>query len=139
MADILGRFIEAGWVNVIGGCCGTVNEHVRLLAQLAAGKPPRRPVESTETRVSGIEALLVDDQVRPAIVGERTNVLGSRRFRRLINDGAFEEAAEIGRRQARNGAHILDVCLQDPDRDEAADMTQFLELVTRKVKTPIND
>ena len=137
MAEILGRFIEAGWVNVIGGCCGTVNEHVRLLSQLAAGKPPRRPVESVETRVSGIEALLVDDQVRPAIVGERTNVLGSRRFRRLINDGAFEEAAEIGRRQARNGAHILDVCLQDPDRDEAADMAQFLELVTRKVKTPI--
>ena len=70
-------------------------------------------------------------------MGERTNVLGSRRFRRLINEGKFEEAAEIGRRQARNGAHILDVCLQDPDRDEAADVAEFLDLVTKKVKTPI--
>ena len=137
MAETLGRFVSAGWVNVIGGCCGTVNGHIELLARLAEGKTPRPLLESTETRVSGIEALLVDDQVRPAIVGERTNVLGSRRFRRLINDGAFEEAAEIGRRQARNGAHVLDVCLQDPDRDEATDVAMFLDLVTKKVKTPI--
>ena len=137
MAETLGRFVNAGWVNVIGGCCGTVNGHIELLARLAEGKTPRALVESAETRVSGIEALLVDDEVRPAIVGERTNVLGSRRFRRLINDGAFEEAAEIGRRQARNGAHVLDVCLQDPDRDEAADVAMFLDLVTKKVKTPI--
>ena len=64
-------------------------------------------------------------------------MLGSRRFRRLINEGAFEEAAEVGRRQARNGAHVLDICLQDPDRDEMEDMAQFLDLVTKKVKTPI--
>ena len=137
MAETLGRFADSGWVNVVGGCCGTVNGHIELLARMAQGKPPRALVESSETRVSGIDALLVDDQVRPAIVGERTNVLGSRRFRRLINDGAFEEAAEIGRRQARNGAHVLDICLQDPDRDEAADVAAFLDLVTKKVKTPI--
>ena len=137
MAETLGRFAESGWVNLIGGCCGTVNGHIHLLGEVADGKPPRRLVESPDTRVSGIDALLIDDQIRPGIVGERTNVLGSRRFRRLINDGKFEEAAEIGRRQARNGAHILDVCLQDPDRDEAADIAQFLDLVTKKVKTPI--
>jgi 5-methyltetrahydrofolate--homocysteine methyltransferase len=62
--------------------------------------------------------------------------LGSRRFRRLIAEDSFEEAAEIGRRQVRNGAHILDVCLQDPDRDEAADVSKFLDLVTKKVKAP---
>ena len=137
MAETLGRFVDSGWVNVVGGCCGTVNGHIELLARMTQGKPPRTPVDSPETRVSGIDALLIDDQVRPAIVGERTNVLGSRRFRRLINEGAFEEAAEIGRRQARNGAHVLDVCLQDPDRDEAADMEMFLDLVTKKIKTPI--
>ena len=137
MAETLGRFVDSGWVNLVGGCCGTVNGHIHLLGETAAGKAPRVPVESDETRVSGIDALLVDDQLRPAVVGERTNVLGSRRFRRLINEGKFEEAAEIGRRQARNGAHILDVCLQDPDRDEAADVTEFLDLVTKKVKTPI--
>ena len=137
MAETLGRFIEAGWVNLIGGCCGTVNGHIHLLGEAAEGRPPRQLVNSPETRVSGIDALLIDDQIRPAIVGERTNVLGSRRFRRLINQGKFEEAAEIGRRQARNGAHILDVCLQDPDRDEADDIAQFLDSVTKKVKTPI--
>ncbi|MDA0264960.1 MAG: methionine synthase [Chloroflexi bacterium] len=137
MAETVGRFAESGWVNLVGGCCGTVNEHVRLLAEMASGKPARPVVESTESRVSGIEALVVNDEMRPAIIGERTNVLGSRRFRRLIAEGSFEEAAEIGRRQVRNGAHILDVCLQDPDRDEASDVATFLNLVTKKVKAPI--
>ena len=137
MAATIGRFLENGWLNVVGGCCGTGPEHIRLLAQAAAGKTPRQPVFSHETRISGIEALVVDQDTRPAIVGERTNVLGSRRFRRLIDQGAFEEAAEVGRRQVRNGAHILDVCLQDPDRDEFADMTAFLEILTKKVKAPI--
>ena len=137
MAETLGRFADSGWVNLVGGCCGTVNGHIHLLGETVEGKAPRQVVDSSETRVSGIDALLIDDQLRPAVVGERTNVLGSRRFRRLINEGKFEEAAEIGRRQARNGAHVLDVCLQDPDRDEAADITEFLDLVTKKVKTPI--
>ena len=137
MAETVGRFVESGWVNLIGGCCGTVPRHIELLVETASDKPVRPGIDSPETRVSGIETLLVDDEVRPAIVGERTNVLGSRRFRRLIKEGSFEEAAEIGRRQVRNGAHILDVCLQDPDRDEAADVAQFLDLVTKKVKAPI--
>ena len=137
MAETVGRFVESGWVNLIGGCCGTVPRHIELLVETASDKPVRPGIDSPETRVSGIETLLVDDEVRPAIVGERTNVLGSRRFRHLIKEGSFEEAAEIGRRQVRNGAHILDVCLQDPDRDEAADVAQFLDLVTKKVKAPI--
>ena len=136
MAETVGRFAESGWVNLVGGCCGTVPKHIELLADMATGKPVRPGIVSDETRVSGIETLLVDDEVRPAIVGERTNVLGSRRFRRLIAEGSFEEAAEIGRRQVRNGAHILDVCLQDPDRDEASDVSDFLDLVTKKVKAP---
>ena len=137
MANTIGRFMEAGWLNVTGGCCGTGPEHIRLLAARAAGAAARPPVQRGETRVSGIEALTVDQDTRPVIVGERTNVLGSRRFRRLIGRGRFEEAAEIGRRQVRNGAHILDVCLQDPDRDELADITAFLDLATKKVKCPI--
>ena len=137
LANTMGRFMAAGWLNVVGGCCGTGPEHIRLLARQVAGIAPRRPVQRAETRVSGIEALVIDQDTRPVIVGERTNVLGSRRFRRLIGRGGFEEAAEIGRRQVRNGAHILDVCLQDPDRDELADITAFLDLVTKKVKSPI--
>ena len=137
MADTMGRFVQSGWINLVGGCCGTGPQHIRLLAQLVDGKSPRTPVEDHETRVSGIEALVIDQSICPAIVGERTNVLGSRRFRKLINEGAFEEAAEIGRRQVRNGAHILDVCLQDPDRDEKTDVISFLNFLTKKVKTPL--
>ena len=137
LAGTIGRFVESGWVNVVGGCCGTGPDHIRLLAETVAGKAGRSPVHSHETRVSGIEALVVDQDTRPVIVGERTNVLGSRRFRRLINQGSFEEASEVGRRQVRSGAHVLDVCLQDPDRDEMADVMTFLDFVTKKVKTPI--
>ena len=137
MAATIGRFVENGWLNLIGGCCGTVPEHIRLLSELASESSPRVPAPSRQTRVSGIEALVVDEDVRPAIVGERTNVLGSRRFRRLIGEGSFEEAAEVGRRQVRNGAHVLDVCLQDPDRDELSDVITFLDLLTKKVKAPV--
>ena len=137
MAETIGRFVASGWVNVIGGCCGTGPDHIRLLAETAAGKPSRAMAAPEGTRVSGIEALLIDDDLRPAVVGERTNVLGSRRFRRLISGGEFEEAAEVGRRQIRNGAHVLDVCLQDPDRDEISDMNAFLDILTKKVKAPI--
>ena len=137
MAETVGRFAESGWVNIGGGCCGTVSEHIKLLSEMADGKTVRSVNEIPDSRVSGIESLLIDDDVRPVIVGERTNVLGSRQFRRLIKEGSFEEAAEVGRRQVRNGAHILDVCLQDPDRDESADVAEFLDLVTKKVKAPI--
>ncbi len=137
MAASVGRFAESGWVNLVGGCCGTTPEHIRLLVEMAATASPRKPVHNHETRISGIEALVIDEDVRPVIVGERTNVLGSRRFRRLIGQGAFEEASELGRSQVRNGAHVLDVCLQDPDRDELADTIAFLGYLTRKVKAPI--
>ena len=143
MAGTVGRFIREGWVNLVGGCCGTTPEHIGLLRESADGSNPRQVQSKTSslagnvTRVSGIEALAIDEDTRPVIVGERTNVLGSRRFRRLIWEGAFEEASEIGRRQVRNGAHVLDVCLQDPDRDEMADVTAFLDILTKKVKAPV--
>ncbi|MFZ0888905.1 MAG: dihydropteroate synthase, partial [Candidatus Binataceae bacterium] len=79
----------------------------------------------------------IDNDTRPVIVGERTNVLGSRKFKRLIAEGKFEQAAELGRLQVRRGAHMLDVNLQDPDRNEIADVTGFLELIVKKVKVPL--
>ncbi|MEE9284180.1 MAG: homocysteine S-methyltransferase family protein, partial [Dehalococcoidia bacterium] len=137
VARVLGRFAKAGWVNLLGGCCGTVPEHIRRIADTARDRPPRPGVRPSDTRVSGLETLVVDEDTRPVLVGERTNVLGSRKFRRLISEGSLDEAAEVGRRQVREGAHLLDVCLQDPDRDEVADLTHFLEALTKKVKAPI--
>jgi 5-methyltetrahydrofolate--homocysteine methyltransferase len=137
LAQKIERFCAAGWVNIIGGCCGTTAEHVRLLATVAARHGPRRPVTVPRTVVSGIETLSIDQDTRPVIVGERTNVLGSRKFKDLIATGEFDQAAEVGRAQVRKGAHVLDVCLQDPDRNEAADLTAFLETLVKKVKVPI--
>ncbi|MCC6764708.1 MAG: methionine synthase [Deltaproteobacteria bacterium] len=137
VAEKVGRFVAQGWVNLVGGCCGTVPEHIRRLAEGAAGKAPRALSGVRRSVVSGIETLVIDDDTRPVIVGERTNVLGSRKFKELIAAGRIEEASEIGRAQVRRGAHVLDVCLQDPDRPEVEDMTRFLEMVVKKVKVPI--
>ena len=71
------------------------------------------------------------------MVGERTNVLGSRKFKRLIAEGKFDEASEIARAQVKGGAHVIDICLQDSERDEKDDMEKFLQYVTKKVKVPL--
>ena len=131
------RFCAEGWVNIIGGCCGTTAEHIRMLAEVAARHTPRRPVTTHRSVVSGVETLVIDDDTRPVIVGERTNVLGSRKFKQLIAAGEIDQAAEVGRAQVRKGAHVLDVCLQDPDRNEMADVTTFLETLVKKIKVPI--
>jgi 5-methyltetrahydrofolate--homocysteine methyltransferase len=137
LAAKIERFCAEGWINIIGGCCGTTADHIARIAQVAAKHRPRRLVELRRSVVSGVEALQIDQDTRPVIVGERTNVLGSRKFKRLVADGKLDEAAEIGRLQVRRGAHVLDVCLQDPDRNETADVTAFLEMLGKKVKVPI--
>jgi 5-methyltetrahydrofolate--homocysteine methyltransferase len=131
------RFVDEGWVNVVGGCCGTTPAHTRALASLVAGRAPRTPATGRAPAVSGIEVVYPSEDVRPVIVGERTNVIGSRRFKELIVEEKFEEASEIGRAQVRGGAQVLDICLANPDRDEAADMDRFMDFVTRKVKAPL--
>ncbi|MGO9452812.1 MAG: methionine synthase [Candidatus Binataceae bacterium] len=137
LARKIARFAQNGWLNLTGGCCGTTPDHIRLLVQAVAGLKPRTPSALKRSAVSGIETLLIDDQTRPVVVGERTNVLGSRKFKRLIADGKFEEASEVGRAQVRRGAHVVDVNLQDPDRDEMTDVIRFLEIEVKKVKVPL--
>lgn len=131
------RFVEEGWVNVVGGCCGTTAEHVRALARLVAGRAPRVPAAAEPQAVSGVEVLYPSEDNRAVFVGERTNVIGSRRFKELIVEERYEQAAEIGRAQVRGGAQVLDVCLANPDRDEARDMDRFMAALTRMVKVPL--
>ncbi|MBM3214493.1 methionine synthase [Candidatus Poribacteria bacterium] len=137
MARVLARFAESGWINAIGGCCGTTPAHIRAFSAVAEAHAPRQASPVRQTRVSGIEFLALEDDGRPYLIGERTNVLGSRKFKRLIAQGKHEEAAEIGRAQVRNGAHVVDVCLQDPDRDELSDMRSFLSHLVRKTRAPL--
>ncbi len=134
----LERFLDRGWLNIVGGCCGTTPAHIRAIAQVAAGKRPRRvPGRPHRTYFSGIELVEAEESNRPLIVGERTNVIGSRMFKRLVAEEKWEEATDIAVRQAKNGADIIDVCLQSADREETLDIQPFYEMLTRKIKAPV--
>jgi 5-methyltetrahydrofolate--homocysteine methyltransferase len=135
--EVLGRFLDNGWLSLVGGCCGTTTEHVRALAELVAGRRPQTLGHHQRSLVSGIQGVELTPDNRPLLVGERTNVLGSRKFKRLIAEGELERAAEIGRAQVKGGAQVLDLCMQDPDRDEASDMEAFLDRLVRMVKVPL--
>lgn len=131
-------FAEKGWLNVVGGCCGTTPAHIQAVREAMEGLAPRKPdADGHGHAVSGIEPLQYDETMRPLFIGERTNVIGSRKFKRLIIDGQIEEAAEIARAQVKNGAHVIDICLANPDRDELEDMTAFMQEVVKKVKVPL--
>jgi 5-methyltetrahydrofolate--homocysteine methyltransferase len=138
LAGQLEKFVEHGWLNLIGGCCGTTPAHIRAIADMVRGRKPRvlrTPLK--RSFYSGIELVEAEESNRPLIVGERTNVIGSRLFKNLVAEEKWEEATEIARRQVRNGAHVIDVCLQSTDRDELKDIPPFYEKLIRKVKAPI--
>jgi 5-methyltetrahydrofolate--homocysteine methyltransferase len=138
LAAQLEKFVDHGWLNIIGGCCGTRPDHIQAIAQMVAGKKPRgMKTPEHRTFFSGIETVEAEDSNRPLIVGERTNVIGSRLFKQMIADEKWEEATEIARWQIRNGAHIVDVCLQTSERDEFADIPPFYEKLIRKIKAPV--
>jgi 5-methyltetrahydrofolate--homocysteine methyltransferase len=138
LAAQLEKFADHGWLNLVGGCCGTTPAHIRALAQMAGGKKPRPvPGRSRRALYAGIDLVEAEDSTRPLIVGERTNVIGSRLFKDLIAQEKWEEASEIARRQVRNGAHIVDVCLQSSEREEIRDIPPFYEKLIRKVKAPL--
>jgi len=138
LATQLEKFVNHGWLNLVGGCCGTTEKHIRAIAQMVEGKRPRvRPTEAHRAVYSGIETIEADDSTRPLLVGERTNVIGSRLFKNLVAEEKWEEATEIARRQVKGGAHIVDVCLQSTERDERKDIEPFYEKLIRKIKAPV--
>jgi 5-methyltetrahydrofolate--homocysteine methyltransferase len=138
LAAQLERFVDHGWVNLVGGCCGTTDEHIRAISQMAQGKKPRqRPAETHRAIYTGIEAIEAEESTRPLLVGERTNVIGSRLFKSLVAEEKWEEASEIARRQVRGGAQVVDICLQSTERDEKKDIPPFYEKLIRKVKAPV--
>ncbi|MGE5646187.1 MAG: methionine synthase [Acidobacteriota bacterium] len=138
LARELERFADHGWLNIAGGCCGTTPAHIAAIAQMREGKKPR-PAARPGGRVyySGIELVEAEESNLPLLVGERTNVIGSRAFKNLIAAEKWDEASEIARRQVRNGAQVVDVCLQSSDRDEIHDIPPFYERLIRKIKAPV--
>ena len=138
LAAQLEKFVNHGWLNLVGGCCGTTEQHIRAIAQMTDGKKPRqRPAEAHRAIYTGIEAIEAEESTRPLLVGERTNVIGSRLFKNLVAEEKWEEASEIARRQVRGGAQVVDVCLQSTERDEKKDIPLFYEKLIRKLKPPI--
>ena len=129
MAATMREFAREGWLNLAGGCCGTTPEHVAAIADAVAGLPPHRVGERTPfTQLSGLEPLTIRPDSNFIMVGERTNVTGSKRFARLVRAGDFEAALEVARDQVRGGANVLDVNMDEGLLDSEAAMTTFLRL-----------
>ena len=130
LAPQLREWADAGFLNVVGGCCGTTPAHIRAMAETVRNVAPRRvPQTPARLRLSGNEAFEVRPDTNFVNVGERTNVTGSRAFLRLIKDGKFEEAVAIARQQVENGAQIIDINMDEGLIDAEAAMKRFLNLI----------
>ncbi len=130
MSGVVGEFASSGLVNIIGGCCGTTPEHVAQLVAAVAGMPPRSvPEVPSATRLAGLEPLTIDEQSLFVNVGERTNITGSARFRKLIQAGDYGAALTVARQQVEAGAQIIDVNMDEGMIDGVAAMDRFLKLV----------
>lgn len=130
-------FAENGWINMVGGCCGTTPEHIEAIAHAMQDMKPRQHQGTPLSTVAGIEPLYVEEENRPLFVGERTNVIGSKKFREFIASGHYEEAADIAVTQVKKGAHVIDICLADPDREEQEDMENLVQFISKKIKVPL--
>jgi 5-methyltetrahydrofolate--homocysteine methyltransferase len=130
MAEVLSGFARDGFLNFAGGCCGTTPEHVRAIAEAVVPLAPHRPSSPPRfTRLSGLEPLTIRPDSNFILVGERTNVTGSKKFARLVKEGAHERALEVARQQVEGGANILDVNMDEGLLDSERAMTTFLNLV----------
>lgn len=141
MACTIHDFLDAGFVNIVGGCCGTTPDHIAHIAKHAAKASPRkRPHIQPYLRLSGLEALTLRPESNFMNVGERTNVTGSRKFARLIIEGNYDEALSIARDQVEGGAQVIDVNMDEGMLDAVEAMTKFLHLVASEpdiAKVPV--
>ena len=130
MADIVAEFAQSGLVNIIGGCCGTSPEHIRLIAEKVRGCAPRKiPTFSPVMRLSGLEPFVADANTGFVNIGERTNVTGSAMFKRLILNSQFDDALSVARQQVENGAQIIDINMDEGMLDSKSAMVTFLNLI----------
>ncbi len=131
MAPKMGELVDEGLVNIIGGCCGTTDEFIRLYQPLVIGKKPHVPAPNSETMwLSGLELLDVTPEVQFVNVGERCNVAGSRKFLRLIKERNYDEALSIARKQVDDGALVIDINMDDGLLDAKKEMVNFLNLIS---------
>lgn len=132
MAEIVGEYADNGWVNILGGCCGTTPDHIRAMADRVQGLKPKQESNGGPvwTRLSGQLPMVMRPEIPFTMIGERTNVTGSRKFARLIRDENYDEAVEVAREQVQNGATIIDINFDDALLDGVEAMTRFLRLIS---------
>ncbi|MCU7921622.1 MAG: methionine synthase [Candidatus Thiodiazotropha sp. (ex Dulcina madagascariensis)] len=129
MAGYIAEWADAGFLNIVGGCCGTTPQHIQAIAEAMTGKPPRQlPKIEKQCRLSGMEPLNIGPDSLFVNVGERANVTGSAKFKRLILNEAYDEALDICREQVENGAQIVDINMDEAMLDGVAAMRRFLNL-----------
>ena len=130
MIEVMEGWLKGGWINILGGCCGTTPEHIRVFAETAAKYPPRVPPEvPAYPAFAGLEPLVIRPETNFVNVGERTNVTGSRKFARLVTTGDFEGALKVARDQVEGGAQLIDVNMDEGMLDSEAAMVTFLNLI----------
>jgi 5-methyltetrahydrofolate--homocysteine methyltransferase len=130
MGGLIGEFINSGFINIIGGCCGTTPEHISEIAKIAKNATPRKiPNIENYLRLSGLEPFVLRPNSNFVNVGERTNVTGSRKFKRLILEGKYDEALPIAMEQVEGGAQIIDINMDEGMLDAVKAMTAFLNLI----------
>lgn len=136
MAAVIAGFAENGLVNIVGGCCGTNPDYIRAISEAVKGIPPRPlPEQAVKCRLSGLEAFNIDDDSLFVNVGERCNVTGSARFKRLIIDDDFDSALEVAQDQVENGAQIIDINMDEGMLDAEKAMVRFLNLLALEPNT----
>ncbi len=130
MAEEIREWAQSGFVNIVGGCCGTTPDHIRVIRAALLDQAPRQiPEIAVECRLSGLEPMNIGAETLFINVGERTNVTGSAKFRRLIKEGDYETALEVARQQVENGAQIIDINMDEGMLDAEAAMNRFLNLI----------
>ena len=130
MGEYIRDFASTGLVNIIGGCCGTTQDHIKVMADNVIGIEPRKyKTESSYSMYSGLEPLIVRENINFINVGERTNVTGSRKFARLIKEGNYEEALTVAQHQVEGGAQVIDVNMDEGLLDSKKEMKEFLNLM----------
>lgn len=130
MASVTEEFMQAGWVNIIGGCCGTTPGHIKKIAEAARRYSPRVPSRPEKyTRLSGLEPLVITPETNFVNIGERTNVSGSLKFARLIREEKYDEALSVARNQVEGGAQIIDICMDEAMIDSEKAMVRFVNLI----------
>jgi 5-methyltetrahydrofolate--homocysteine methyltransferase len=130
MAGMIAEFAERGWVNIVGGCCGTTPDHIAAMSTAVRGKKPhKRVIPAPYMRLSGTRPLTLRPDSNFLMIGERTNVTGSKKFARLVKEEKYEEAVEVARSQVDGGANVIDINMDEALLDGEAVMTKYLRLI----------